>query len=764
MRLPRVLSSLALAAAMAVPVVSTNYALAQAAQPAQPPAGQPAPPAGQPAPAGPTAGDAPPALPGREQANPLQAAVDNFWHYAKIAKYDLAAEEGQKVLGAGAQPAEVLSAFEKVAAERRDNLYDTLFRWLNVEPMRDPTQKIIAVLKQGQQTRYSDPKWIGQQIERLAENERAFMMALDELRNGGEYVAAVGVDYLRDPNRRQFHARARDALVRLGRPMLNPLVAVLESKDKNTLIMAIGILGDIQYDAAVPYILRVYQTEQPGMEQVKSAAAVALAKLGVPNPNGVKAADKFVELGEKFYYGNASITNDQRFPDTANVWFWDDGSGLNPKQVPPAIFNERMAMRCCEYALKLQQDRGDAISLWLAANNRREADLPEGATDATHAGPDAHFYNVSYGAQYLNQVLARALRDRTAQVALKAIRSMQEIMGQSNMGAGVPAGQLPIVDSLRFPDRLVRFEGAMAIAQALPQQPFPGMEQVVPALADAISTTGKANVVVVAANQDAANALKESLKDAFRADAAADANDVNAAAGRLGNVDVAVIDARQNPTADSAAGAQRLQGVTKVFIIEDNSSPFAAAALNSELINVIVVGSGQVAADQLTQAINKARARAGAAPLDEKIAESYAQRAAQLLERVAISRGQVLDVTLAANALMRALEDPRPEIAKSTAAVLGLVNTREAQTSLAAKGVDEKTTPELKVACFKGVARSAKFFGNQLEGSLVDAIQKAAETAQDAAVKGAAAEAMGALNLPPERAKNLITNQAQVGK
>src|SRR6185436_527899 len=181
-------------------------------------------------------------------------------------------------------------------------------------------------------------------------------------------------------------------------------------------------------------------------------------------------------------------------------------------------------------------------------------------------------------------------------------------------------------------DRLVRFEGAMAIAQALPQQPFAGMEQVVPALADAISTTGKANVLIVAANQDAANALKESIKDAFRIDAAADASDVAAAAGRLGSVDVAVIDARGNQAADSAGGNPRLSGVAKVFIIEDNSSPFAGAALNSELINTIVAGTGQVAGDQLTGAINKARVRAGAAPLDEKVAESYAQRAAQLLE------------------------------------------------------------------------------------------------------------------------------------
>jgi hypothetical protein len=765
MRLPRALSLFALAGAIAVPVYTIR---AQAPAPAQPgaaqPPGQAAPaPAGQPA-AQPTNPDQPPALPGRDQPNPLNTAAENYWFYAKVAKYPLAVQAGEQVLAAGAQPGDVLAAFEKVANDRGDNLYETLYRWLNVEPMRDTTQKIINTLKQGEQGRYSDPKWIAQQIERLSVNERAFMMALDELRNSGEYAAAVGIDYLRDPNKRQFHARTRDALVRLGRTLLNPLVAVLESKDKGTLITTIGILGDIGYPSAAPYIQRVYETQQPGMEQVKAAAAVALAKLGVANPQQTKAADLFVDLGEKFYYGNATITNDQRFTDSANIWFWDDSTGLNPKKVPTPIFNERMAMRCAEYALKLQPDRGDAISLWLASNNRREVELPEGATDPTHQGPDAHFYNVSYGAQYLNQVLARALQDKTAGVALKAIKSMQEIMGQSNMGAGAAAGKLPIVDSLRFPDRLVRFEGAMTIAQALPQQPFEGMEQVVPTLADAVSTTGKANVLIVAPTLDAANGLKESLKDAYRMDAAADANEANTAAGRLGNVDVAVIDVRGAKEADAIVGAARIADAPKVIIIQDNSSPFAGAALNSVLINTIVAGTGPVAGDQLTAAINKARARAGAPPLDEKISEAYALRAAQLLERVGISRGQVLDVSLAANALMRALEDPRAEIAKSSAGVLGLINSKEAQASIAAKATDDKTAPDLKIACFKGVARSAKFFGNQLDGQTVDAIQKTAESAQDAAVKSAAAEAMGALNLPPERAKNLIVNQSQVGK
>ena len=203
----------------------------------------------------------------------------------------------------------------------------------------------------------------------------------------------------------------------------------------------------------------------------------------------------------------------------------------------------------------------------------------------------------------------------------------------------------------------------MTIAQALPQQAFPGMEQVVPALADAVSTTGKANVVLVAPTQDASNALKEGLKDAFRADAAAgaSADEVNAAAGRLGNIDVAVIDVRGVKNPDAVAGAQRLQGAPKVIIIEDKTSPYAAAEMTSELVNTIVAGSGPVAGRPARRRRSTRPAPApGRRALDEKVSEAYAQRAAQLLERLAISRGQVLDVSVASAALHAGAGRPPP--------------------------------------------------------------------------------------------------------
>lgn len=787
MRLPRVLSAVVFSAAMATPLVLPSQMWADApADPGLPPPRTPvpaptptapaptptapaptptAPGTGTPAPAPVAAPDNPDAVPPLTPpaaANPLNESVENFWHYAKIAKYDLAAAEGQKLLSSGASAADLLQAFQTVTAERKDDLFETLFKWMNVDPMKDVSEKLVAKLKEGQTGMFTDPKWIMDQVTRLSVNERAFELALANLRNAGEYAAPVMIDVLRDPNKKNLHSQTRRALVRLGRQVLNPLVAVLESKDHPTLITVMGILGDIGYDVSSPYIARVAASPAPGMDEVKAAAARALTHLGT-DPQAEKPADLFNDLAEKFYYRNAAIAPDPRFPD-AHIWYWDDAKGLMSKDVPPQIFSDIMSMRCSEYALKLDPSRADSVSLWLAANNKRETDLPEGKTDSTHSGPDAHFYNVALGTQYCNTVLSRALNDRTAPVALKVVKSLQEIVGQSNLFQGDAQGA-PIIAALQFPDRLVRFESAIAIGSAFPQQAFSGSELVVPTLAEAISNTGKPNVVIVGTDLNAANAMKESLKDAVRADAANDAASTNAAASRLPSVDVVVIDSRGNNQTDAVLANPRVKSVAKVIIVENKASPFVAAEMDNQLVNTLVAEKG-AAPDPaaLTAAITKALGRSGSAAMDPKVSEAYAQRAATLLEKLAINHGQALDVNAAAPALMRALDDPRVEIAKSSANVLAMINSKEAQAALATKGLDEKAGDDLKIASFKALAGNAKAYGNQLDANATDALQKVVDTSTNLPVRAAAAEAQGALNLPAERAKNLIINQSQVGK
>ena len=107
------------------------------------------------------------------------------------------------------------------------------------------------------------------------------------------------------------------------------------------------------------------------------------------------------------------------------------------------------------------------------------------------------------GALYLNLVLDRSLKDNTSQspaVALGAIKSLQEIAGQSNLFSG--GRGRPLVSAMRYADRQVRFEAAFALAAALPQQPFEGQARVVPLLAEAVTQSGTPGVLLIAPSAD----------------------------------------------------------------------------------------------------------------------------------------------------------------------------------------------------------------------------------------------------------------------
>ena len=94
--------------------------------------------------------------------------------------------------------------------------------------------------------------------------------------------------------------------------------------------------------------------------------------------------------------------------------------------------------------------------------------------------------------------------------------------------------------------------------------------------------------------------------------------------------------------------------------------------------------------------------------------------------------------------------------------VLGLLNDRDAQSGLLQTAQDEKTADDVKISLYNSLATSAKFFGNLLDGTQIDSLQKTVSATPNLEVRSAAAEAHGALNLPADQAKSLILEQSRV--
>ena len=688
----------------------------------------------------------------------LYSATDDFWHYAKIARYDLAKVELTKVLAKKDQPVAVLEALEKVAADRKDNLDQWISRWQQVPDLREPMAQLNTIMTDGYRTRRADPNFIEASITRLAGTDQQFIFAMSRLSDSGELAVTPMLDYLRNPDKAQYHAGIRKALVQLGKPALNPLIAALEmpatDANRNTLLTVISVLGEIGYDVSVPPLADL-AARKDVPTAVRDAARKSLLQMGAGDAASLNAANLYYEVAQKYYYKKAAVAADIRNP-MAFVWSWDDAKGLVKKDVPAAIFGDILTMRASRRVLELDRNRDDAMSLWLAANYAREVHLPAGAVDPTRTKdtPAAHYYGVATGAKYLNNVLARAMGDRDNALALRAIKSLQQIGGQSNLIAGGESQAL--VAAMRYPDRVLRFEAAFAMAAALPQSNFDGQDRVVPILAEAVAQNGKANVLVVMSD-DKLNGAVQMMKDAGygAAGAATPPAAVEVAAG-LPAVDVILISDTNAQAADQmrqlAAATPRLQGAALLVMTATDASPFTVLAVTNPMVST----TRGTTAETLKPALEAARKKAGALPLVEAIASEYALKAAGLLEKLAISRGQVLDMSAAELTLLGSLDDSRLDLAKAAGNVLALMNSKPAQAGLLIKAADDKSDEQLKISLYKSLATSARFFGNGLDAPAIETLQKAVESEKSLEVRSAAAEARGALNLPVDQAKTLI--------
>lgn len=682
-------------------------------------------------------------------ADPLQKSVEDFWHFGKVARYDVAAAKAQEILAAGSEPLKITEAFEKIAADRGDNLDEWLVRWQGVEAMKGPAGQLQKVINEGRFTRRADPTFTQQNIARLSQGDRPYRLAMTQLRESGELAVPLMLDILKDPNQQQQHGAIRRAIVDLGRSALNPLVAATMSNDPAQVEVVVSLLGELGYDSAVPYLARL--SEVAMTPNVKTVADQAIAKIGGANGS---AGDQFYDLAERQYYGKTSLVADLRFP-TANVWKFDAEKGLVRTPVPPQIFDDVMTLQAAEMAMALNTTK-DALSLWLAANFKREVDLPEGQTDATRPAnnPDAHFFGVTAGAQYLNAALQRALNDRNNAVALGVVKSLQEIVGDSNF----KSGGSPLIEAMQSGDRRVRFEAAFTLAQALPQQQFAGQESVVPLLAEAVSQTGQPSVLVVLPTQEAVNAVVQPLKaEGFIAAGATNAAGALSAAAGVPAIDVVIL-SEELPAVETesllglVASSPKLRAAGKLVIVGSTASQWETRKASDPTISTTT--SAEPAS--LKTAIASARDATGALPLDPALATQYATRAGELIKRLAISRGQVLDLASARSTLLGALEDARPEIVKLAGEGLALLDNDDAQKGLLLRATAEGVADDVKVSLFKSLATSAKFFGKKLDQGQIEQLDNVVTTGTNAEVKSAAAEARGALDLPADQARKLI--------
>ena len=421
-------------------------------------------------------------------AQTLEENWNDFLHYTKIGRFDMAKGHAQAVLASNPDPVKLLEL-----SRANQQGYQILVRVKDAAPdteLADLSGKVIAVIEQGRFIERTEPRIIAEEVRRLNTTPRGWLTAVKRLRNAGEYSVPFMLDAMADPSLENDElTNIVRALPQVGRDAIRPLAAALQTDNVPLKAQIIIALGKISYPQSLAHLK--YVVENDDSSQLRTMASDSIRQIN-PVMIQVPAAQLFYELAEKYYYHAESLAPAQD-ASFANVWFWDSDAGkLIREEVDKNYFNELMAMRTCEWALKADPGFGSAIGLWIAAFFKAESTGIESMPayfGERHA--DALVYATTAGVEYLHQALARAVKDNNAHVALGVIEALATTAGEKSLLYQLGPSQ-PLLQALSFNDQMVRYSAAIAIGAAGPKEGFAESKLVVANLAEALGQNSQA--------------------------------------------------------------------------------------------------------------------------------------------------------------------------------------------------------------------------------------------------------------------------------
>jgi hypothetical protein len=143
-------------------------------------------------------------------------------------------------------------------------------------------------------------------------------------------------------------------------------------------------------------------------------------------------------------------------------------------------------------------------------------------------------------------------------------------------------------------------------------------------------------------------------------------------------------------------------------------------------------------------------------------ADNYAFRSAQAMLKLAETRNKVIDLTGALEALIKATADPRDELKIFSCQILAYMSSPDAQRAIAEAALKEENSIEIRLSNFESLIMSAKVNANLLLDGQIDRIYQLVESREtNEDLRSSSATALGALNLPSRKVKDLILNQSK---
>ncbi len=690
-----------------------------------------------------------------------ESQLRDYVHYVKIARYDLANSFGQSVVDKLAKPMGKAEGDAAVTLTELVNLLensgdlgrfeDAVGRGSRVSEVEKVSASLAHAYSQGKLEIARNASEITKSIGLLTGTQRQRLVARERLAAAGEYAMPQLLSALQKRDNPALVAETRQLMVDMGRQAARPLQAAVMGLDTGTQEAVIGILGDIPYASSSAVLCDVVANTKS--DSVRKAAERALAKLDAKT--GGSVSGQYLALGEQYYSGAESLTPFAK-DEQQLVWNYDPQIGLTAVPVSTAVFHETMAMRESEEALRADPKNQQAVALWLASDFSREINAPKDYVHPLYKDrPEAMFYATAAGTDTLQAVLARALDNKDAQLARKAIAGLGRIAGPSAIKSS--KGRNALSESLRFPNRRVQTDAALVLAGSSGGQTFDGAERVVPVLASAVREAGAKYALVLATDGEKSKMTGDGLRAAGYTvlPPAATAADLESAVSQVAGVDLVITSL---PAKETAAVVAAVRGHSKlaaspVLVMTDLDGVNELGGKYDRDPMVRIARTG-ISAQQAAEAVNQLNNATIGSPLSAEEAADYQNRALDAIKAVAMSGSTSFAVADATGPLVAAMGDAKGGLKLKIADVLSMIGDKKAQqaivdSALAANGAE-------MISLVNSATASAKRFGNLLEDRQVKRLIEAAGKTTTGEAGTSVSALLGALNLQSDRVVPLI--------
>ena len=672
--------------------------------------------------------------------------VENFVHYVLIGKAELALAAGQAALDTGVSD-EALAVLVD-ANDLSERLDRAVTRSRSMGEVAAVATKIDAKVENGRKALARDLARIDEAVGMLTGTLRQQMLARERLAAADEHAVPALLRVIEKADNAPLSSKSVTTLVEMKRLSVLAICAALPSVDPNTQHTLIGVLADIGWPTAIPFLADV-ASDSSTTSDVKNAAESAMKRLGATSTN---ASAQYTALAKRFFDREETLIphgNDS----TNNLWSYHATGGLSAAAVATNIFCDAMAMNMARRALTLDSTNSGALSLFIAANLRRENTLGSDAMEPTGYSPA--FYATVAGSQIASGVLSLAIDSGDAALVRDALGALAQTADAKSLTTG---GRTPMTECLRFSDRRVRLDSALALADSKATESFDGAFSVVPTLASAVSWDGAPRAIALGGVSEDRNAIDMQLTEAgftpiTNASGLAEAVANIAAAD---GVELVVLrgDLDAIKAGYQAIRANAMTYATPVLAIAPmlQDSAVRSAFGNDPSIAVWTAG-GTI--DTFRAAASSVVAAVSGSMVDEATALGYAAEALESLSSLATSHNAVMVATEAEPTLLRALAERSEGFKLLVAETLADFGTSTAASGLIDAALVASADAQialLDAATIAVRASSARGTEKQIAGvtNLV--------SSSEGATAEAAGRLYGALNLGSAEAVKLILN------